>query len=293
MFQGFERKRITVDEVNLNVVLGGKGPALLLLHGFPQTLVAWHQVAPRLAESFTLIIPDLPGYGASQGPVIDPDHRNYAKTNTARIMARLMSKLGHHDFMIAGHDRGGRVGFRLALDSPERVRAFAALDILPTLAVWESMDWQQALLTYHWPFLAQPVPLPERLIGHDPDFYVDHLIERWAGDRRLLKTEAVAAYHQAFRNPGVIAASCADYRAGASTDVADDKASRERGLRIQAPVLVLWGQYLAETVSPLAAWQEWADDVRQVVLPCGHFVAEEEPDACAAALHGFFSQHLT
>lgn len=292
MFAGFARQRVAIDETELHAVTGGQGPALLLLHGFPQTHVAWHQVAPRLAQDFTLVVPDLPGYGASRGPVPDADHRQYAKSNTARIMARLMSKLGHEQFHVAGHDRGGRVGFRMALDYPERIKAYAAVDIVPTLTVWESMDWQHALATYHWPFLAQPAPVPERMIGHDPIFYLDHLIERWAGDSRKLAPEAREAYRAAYRNPDVIAASCADYRAGASTDIADDRRSREAGQRIAAPVLALWGRdYLDNGVTPLAAWQEWADDVRDIPVDCGHFVPEEAAAISAKALAEFFSLH--
>ena len=291
MFEGFTRQRIRIDETTLNVVIGGKGPPLLLLHGFPQTHVIWHKVVPDLARDFTLVIPDLPGYGASEGPVPDAAHRKFSKRNTAEIMARLMSRLGHERFFLAGHDRGGRVGFRLSLDHPERVMAYAALDIVPTLAVWEGMGWRQALATYHWQFLAVPAPVPERMIGLDPDFYIDHLIERWAGDATRLDKEAREAYRIAFRDPKVIAACCADYRAGASTDVADDMASRELGERIACPVLALWGRYLDEGVSVLEAWRDWADDVREVVLPCGHFLAEEQPEATAKALGGFFSAY--
>lgn len=290
MSEGFEQKRVEIGETALHVVIGGTGPALLLLHGFPQTHAIWHKIAPDLARDFTLVMPDLPGYGASLGPMPDAAHRHYAKRNTARIMSELMTALGHNTFHLAGHDRGGRVGFRMALDFPERVRAFAALDIVPTLAVWENMGWQQALATYHWQFLAVPAPVPEKMIGADPDFYLDHLIERWAGDATRLDPEARAAYRMAYRNPSVIAATCADYRAGASTDVADDRASRDAGARIKCPVLALWGHYLAEGVSVADAWREWADDVRDQSLPCGHFLAEEEPEATARALRDFFGQ---
>lgn len=288
MFEGFTAARHQIDATDLNVVSGGEGPALLLLHGFPQTHVIWHRIAPGLARHFTLVMPDLPGYGASKGPAPDADHRMYAKKNTARIMAELMSQLGHDRFFVAGHDRGGRVGFRLALDYPERIRAFAALDIVPTLAVWENMGWQQALATYHWQFLAVPAPIPENMIGADPDSYLDHLIERWAGDAGRLDPVARAAYRAAYRNPSVIAATCADYRAGASTDIADDRASRDAGTRMSCPVLALRGHYLDEGVSVLGAWRDWAADVREIALPCGHFLAEEQPEATETALVEFF-----
>ncbi len=292
MFEGFERRRVAIGDTELNLVTGGKGPPLLLLHGFPQTLAIWHQVAPALARKFTLVMPDLPGYGASKGPVPDAGNLNYSKRNTAAIMVRLMSELGHEKFLLAGHDRGGRVGYRLTLDHPERVIAFAPLDIVPTIVEWEGMDWERALNSYHWLFLAQPRPLAEHMIGKDPDFYINHLIDRWAGKREALSPEAVSAYVQAFRQPSVIAATCADYRAGASVDAEHDKADRDAGKRIRCPVMVVWGRgYLAKkSATPLAAWKRWAEDASETALECGHFVAEEEPEACVAALVNFFER---
>lgn len=289
MFAGFHRHRVALDDVELDVVTGGEGAPLLLLHGYPQTQAAWHAVAPALAARFSLVIPDLPGYGASRGPLPDAAHFNYSKRNVARLLGELMARLGHERFFVAGHDRGGRVAFRLALDRPDRVRALAALDIVPTLAAWEAMDWKRALGSYHWLFLAQPAPLPERMIGHDPDFYIHHLLDRWAGDRGALNPAAVAEYVRHFRKSSVIAATCADYRAGMSQDVAHDSADRLAGRRIGCPTLVLWGRgYLADKVaSPLAAWRDWADDVTEVAVDCGHFIAEEQPAACAQALADF------
>ncbi len=291
MFDGFERRRIALGEADLNVLTGGRGPAVLLLHGYPQTLAMWHAVAPLLADRFALVMADLPGYGDSIGPAPDAAHVNYSKRTTAMSMVRLMESLGHRRFMLAGHDRGARVAYRLALDHPDRVSRFAALDIVPTLEVWEQMDWKEALATYHWPFLAVPAPLPETLIGGNPDFYLHHLLARWAGRREALAPEAVAAYERAFRKSSVIAATCADYRAGAGIDIEHDRADREAGRRIACPVLVVWGRnYLGDKVgSPLATWRRWAEDVSEVPLDCGHFLAEEEPEACAAALRDFFS----
>ncbi|HUN47898.1 MAG TPA: alpha/beta hydrolase [Stellaceae bacterium] len=291
MFEGFERRRIAIGDTELNLVTGGEGPPLLLLHGFPQTKAIWHRIAPSLARKFTLVIPDLPGYGASKGPVPDAGNVNYSKRHTAGIMVKLMSALGHQKFLLAGHDRGGRVGYRLVLDHPERVIAFAPLDIVPTLHAWEGMDWKRALNEYHWLFLAQPSPLAEHMIGKDPDFYINHLLNRWAGRRDALAPAAVEDYVRAFRQPSVIAATCADYRAGASLDAEHDKADRDAGKRIGCPVMVIWGRgYLAKkSSSPLAAWQLWAKEASETVLECGHFVAEEEPEACAEALLRFFS----
>ncbi len=290
VLDGFETRRVAVGDAELFLRMGGSGPPLLLLHGYPQTHLAWHRLAPRLTGAFTVVIPDLPGYGASSGPVPDPEHRNYSKRAMAQAMVELMASLGHERFLLAGHDRGGRVGYRLCLDHPERVERFAALDIIPTLDVWEEMDADKALGTYHWQFLAVPAPVPERLIGSDPDFYIRHLLTRWAGRSGALEAQAVSAYVEQFRNPAVLAATCADYRAGASVDRAHDAADRAAGRRIACPVLLVWGRgYLTgKASSPLAIWRRWAVNVEETALDCGHFVAEEEPDACAAALRDFF-----
>ena len=292
MFSGFERRQIAVGDCRINLVTGGEGPPLLLLHGYPQTHVAWHAVAPLLTRGFRLIIPDLPGYGDSLGPVPDPDHLNYAKRTTAKVMVALMAELGHEHFFLAGHDRGGRVAYRMALDHPGRIRRLAVLDVIPTLEVWDAMDWKQALATYHWPFLAQPAPVPEKMIGSDPDFYILHLLDRWIQDGNQLHPDAVDAYCGQFHKPSVIAATCADYRAGASQDVVHDRADKEAGKRIACPLLVLWGRDygVTEESTPAAVWRHWAGDISEVALDCGHFLAEEQPDDCAQALIAFFSE---
>ena len=290
MLDSFEERRIRLAEAEIYLRLGGKGPPLLLLHGYPQTHLAWARIAPALAQRFTLVLPDLRGYGRSAGPAPDAAHRNYSKRAMARDMVEVMEALGFARFRLAGHDRGARVGYRLCLDHPERVERFAALDIIPTLDVWDEMDADKAIGSYHWPFLAVPAPVPERLIGADPGFYIEHLLRRWAGRRDALDPDAVADYIAQFRNPAVLAATCEDYRASASIDREDDRADRAAGRRIACPVLVLWGRfYLSnKTASPLAVWRRWADDVEEVSLPCGHFLAEEEPEACADALLRFF-----
>ncbi len=292
MFEGFAEHNVAVSGAKLFCRTGGAGPPLLLLHGYPQTHVAWHRVAPRLMRHFTLVIPDLRGYGRSRGPKPDPEHRNYSKRAMARDMAELMTALGHERFLLAGHDRGARVGFRLALDQPARVQRFAALDIIPTLDVWTQMDADKALASYHWMFLAVPAPLPETLIAADPDFYIRHLLDRWVGRPDALHEQAVAAYLRQFHDANTVAATCEDYRAGASIDRKDDAEDRRRGAKIACPVLVLWGsRYLSSRAgSPLAIWRNWADDAREVALDCGHFVAEEAPEDCAAALTAFFSE---
>ena len=291
MFEGFLEHRIAAPGADLFALTGGAGPPLLLLHGYPQQHVMWHLVAPRLAASFSLVIPDLRGYGDSAGPAPDAQHLNHSKRTMAADMLALMTALGHPRFSIAGHDRGGRVAYRLALDHPDRIVRLAVLDILPTLEVWERMNKDAAMRSYHWLFLAQPAPLPERLIGLDPDFFLLHLLNRWAGSFDALDPAAVAEYARHFRNPSVISATCEDYRAGAGVDLEHDRADRAAGRRLPCPLLVVWGRkYLAgQAASPLDVWRQWAGDVREVALECGHFLAEEQPEACAAALREFFA----
>jgi haloacetate dehalogenase len=293
MLDGFSYHRIAVaaGSAEINVAVGGSGPPLLLLHSFPQTHLAWHAVASRLASRYSLVLADLRGYGDSRGPRPDAAHHNYGKRAMAGDMVEVMGVLGHDRFHLAGHDRGARVAHRLALDYPASVRRLAVLDILPTLAVWEAMDWTSALSTYHWLFLAQPAPMPERLIGHDPDFYLHHLLDRWAGNKALLEQEAVEAYAAAFRRPSVIEAACEDYRAAATIDVEHDRADREAGRRIGCPTLLLWGRRYLHTGAgrmPLDVWRDYAEDVRDEAFDCGHFLAEEEPERTAAALAAFF-----
>ena len=290
MIEGFTARRIAIGESELYVRTGGSGPPLLLLHGYPQTGAMWHQVAPALAEHFSLVIPDLPGYGKSIGPPCDDAFEAYSKRTTAQTMADLMSHLRHEHFCLAGHDRGGRVAFRLCLDHPGRVKKYAPLDIVPTLDQWAKMDADRALGGYHWQFLAVPAPVPERLIGSDPDFFLDHLLRRWAGNFEAMSEGSLEDYFEAFRKPEVIEATCNDYRAGASIDRVHDQASRDGGEKIACPVHVIWGRgYLSNRAgSPLPVWQHWADDVGETGLDCGHFVAEELPTACATAMLAFF-----
>jgi len=290
VFDGFAERWVSTRGARIHALVGGAGPPVLLLHGYPQNHVAWHAVASRLQDRFSLVVPDLRGYGDSTGPAPDAIHANYSKRAMAEDMVELMGALGLERFFLAGHDRGGRVAYRLALDHPDRVSRLAVVDLLPTLDVWEQIDGQNATDSYHWLLLAQPAPLPEHLIGCDPEFFLQHLLDRWAGRRDALHPAAVAEYLRHFRKPSVIVAACEDYRAGATVDLELDRQDRSAGRRIGCPTLVLWGKrYLrARGSSPLAVWRRWADDVREVVLDCGHFVAEEEPEACAAAVMEFF-----
>ncbi len=286
-FDGFDTRSVRVGELVFHMRLGGSGPPLLLLHGYPQSHVAWHAVAEDLAREFTLVVPDLPGYGDSVGPPLASDHRNHSKRFTAARLVELMASLGHHTFAVAAHDRGARVGFRMVMDEPERVLGFASLDTVPTLDIWDAADKAFALDAWHWPFLAQPAPFPERLIAAAPDVFLDQLLTRWEGSKDALDARAVAEYRRCFRNPRVLEAMSEDYRAGATVDVEHDQADRDAGRRVQCPVFVLRGERY--TASPLdGIWRRWADDVQSLTLDCGHFIAEEQPADCARALLPFF-----
>ena len=288
MFAGFERQRIPTRETEIHLRIGGSGPPVLLIHGYPQTHVTWHKVAPQLAQHFTVVVPDLRGYGDSAAPVPDDQHRAYSKRAMAQDLVEVMTTLGFDQFCLAGHDRGGRVAYRLALEHGARVKRLAVLDMVPTLDTAERTDLNRALSGYHWFFLAQPSPLPETLIGHAPDFYVRHTILSWAGKPEAITPEAMAEYQRCFRNPTMIRATCEDYRAGLSVDLAYDRADRAAGTRIRCPVFVLWGTQRGRSYNLVEIWQRWADDVHGQPLECGHFVMEEAPEETAQALIQFF-----
>jgi haloacetate dehalogenase len=251
----------------------------------------WHEVAPRLAEDFTVVAADLRGYGESAKPPGGDDHAGYTKRTMARDQVEVMAQLGFERFAVAGHDRGARVAYRMALDHPERVTKLAVLDVVPTYAMWAGADRAFGLGAYHWFFLAQPYDLPERLIGAEPEYYLRTMLARWAGNAEAFAPEALAEYVAHFRDPACIHASCEDYRAGATLDLEHDTADREQGGRITCPVLALWGEGRAGRGGRdwLATWREWAADVRGHGLPCGHFLPEEAPDETYAALHEFFT----
>lgn len=288
-FPGFEQRRIAIGSVNFNLRIGGSGAPLLLLHGYPQTHLAWHAVAPELARHFTVICPDLKGYGDSDAPAPDPDAAAYSKRVMGEEMLGLMAALGHRRFAVVGHDRGARIGYRLTLDHPEAISRLAILDVLPTAAQWDLADKAFSFNVFHWGFLAKPGGLPERLIAADPDFFQDYLMRSWSGDYDALSTEAMAEYRASFRKPENIAASCADYRAGYTIDDALDRADQAAGRKITCPLLVLTGDEYLKTGenSPLDIWKRWATDVRGDVISSGHFVMEEKPREVLAALLPF------
>lgn len=292
LFDGFEQRKIALADGEIFALIGGAGPALLLLHGYPQCHVMWHKVAPRLAEDFTLVIADLRGYGASMCPPNDPQNLAYSKRVMAQDMVEVMAALDFPQFMVAGHDRGGRVGYRMALDHPNIVSRLAVLDIIPTHVMWESMRAADAMKVYHWMFLAQPHPLPENLIEGAPRDYQDRTIASWTKNKDLssIDPEALAAYNAFFEDPVHIHAACNDYRAGQTCDFEHDAADLAAGRKIDCPVLALWGDagIPAEGASPLDIWRDWARDVSGHAIDSGHFVAEENPKAVSTALCGFF-----
>jgi haloacetate dehalogenase len=286
IFDGFTPARIDAGEATIRVRHGGSGPPLLLLHGHPQTHVMWHLVAPRLARTFTVVVMDLRGYGESSKPPTTPDHEPYSKRAMARDAIAVMERLGFTRFDVAGHDRGGRVAYRLALDHPERVRRIATLDIIPTCEHFRRADMRFALGYWHWFFLAQPYPFPETVIGADPDAFFSGRPNR----ANVHAPEALEDYLRCYRNPATIHAACEDYRAAATYDFALDEADRGKK-KIAAPLLALWAARgeVGKWYDVLAVWRDWADDVRGFAIDSGHFIAEEAPDATYEALHAFFT----
>jgi haloacetate dehalogenase len=290
-FPNFAEYNIPVGENVWYARIGGSGPPLILLHGYPQNHAMWRDVAPGLCERFTTIVPDLRGYGRSSVP---PSTKGtaYAKRVMSDDIVALMRGLGHRRFRIAGHDRGGRVAYRLALDHPECVEKLAVLDILPTSEMWGAMDAYLAMKVYHWMFLAQPEPMPELLIARAWREYVDHTLASWTADGSLapFHFEALESYRAAFADPARVHAMCEDYRAGATLDRAADEADVAAGAKIASPLLALWGDHGIPAASghPLDVWRRWASDVSGHGVACGHFLPEEAPEATLAALLAFF-----
>jgi len=283
---GFTRSTVAVTGTDIAVAVAGTGPPLLLLHGFPQTMAMWHEVAPVLAEHFTVVCADLRGYGASGRPESGDDHAGYSKRAMAQDQVEVMSALGFDRFAVAGHDRGGRVVRRMCLDHPERISAAAVLDIVPTATVFATTDQALATVYYHWFFLIQPGGLPERMIGADPRWWLRETLRRWAAPGFAFDPAALAAYEQAFDDPATIHAQCEDYRAAATIDLAHDAA--DAGSRIGCPLLVLWGRHgaMERIYDVLGTWTDQGVDVRGRALDSGHFLAEEAPGQTARELLG-------
>jgi haloacetate dehalogenase len=290
LIPGFRSDVVDTGEVSVHFATGGDGPPLLLLHSYPQTHAMWRKVAPVLAERFTVVCPDLRGYGDSGKPPGGEGHAAYAKRAMAADQVALMRALGFRRFGVAGHDRGARVAHRLALDHEARVTRLAVLDVVPTRYRFATVDSSVATKAYHWFFLIQPRGLPERLIGAQPEFFLRHTLDSWCATSGAIEAEAFAEYLRCFRDPACIHATCEDYRAAASLDLEHDEA--DAGRRLRCPLLVIWGggSIQGSSYDLAAVWREYAEQVSGRALPGGHFLAEEAPVETCDALLRFFAQ---
>jgi haloacetate dehalogenase len=294
MFEGFTTRRVKTSGAEIFLCYAGKGPGVLLIHGYPHTHAVWHRVAPALTGRFTVVCPDLRGYGASTCPQADPTHTVYAKRVMALDLVEVMETLGFTRFAVVGHDRGARAAYRLALDHLARTAALCVLDVVPTSETWDQLDMVRALGGFHWPLLAQPEPMPERLIGAAPDFFMAWLLRSWAAPGFTFARDALTAYREAFRNPEVVHATCEDYRAGATVNYRQDLEDRGIGRKISCPVLALWGEADAagKPAGCLDIWRQWGDHVTRSGVACGHFLPEEAPDDVLVHLEPFLERVL-
>lgn len=291
MFDDFRRFDIEAGDVRFRGVMGGAGEPVLLLHGYPQTHVAWRHIAPVLARSHTVIVPDLPGYGDSRTLSCTP---RWTKRRVAHALVELMRKLGHEHFAIVGHDRGARAGYRLALDHPARVTAYASLTVVPIIDALEAADYRFAMNAWHWFFLSQPADLPERMLAADPDAFIERALARMAGGLDRIDPVALDAYRRAFRDPDVRHAVCEDYRAAVEEDSEYDTADRARGARLACPVLVLWSrrERAGKTTTPIEIWRNWADDVSGCGIGGGHLLPEESHEEVLRELVPFLARRV-
>jgi len=287
MLETFVPMQIKTTGASIHLLKAGSGYPLLLLHGYPQTHIMWHRIAPRLAESFTVVLPDLRGYGDSSKPEGEPDPSNYSKRAMAQDMVEVMSQLGYDEFYVVGHDRGARVTHRMALDHVQCVKKAAVLDIAPTYKMYMSTDKEFATIYYHWFFLIQPADFPERLIAAQPEYFLRSSLRRWAGDPSAIASEAMAEYIRCFSDPASIHATCEDYRAAASIDLQHDETDMQQ--KVGCPLLVLWGEkgFVGRKYDVLATWRERADHVQGQAIPSGHFLPEEAPEETYKALQTF------
>jgi haloacetate dehalogenase len=292
---GFESRSVGTEHGAVRTYLGGSGPSLLLLHGFPETSLMWREVAPLLAHHFTIVAADLPGYGASDCPPDAERHRSMSKRAMAATLVAAMQTLGHERFMIAGHDRGGRVAYRAAFDHPGRVIKLAVLDVIPTFEVWARADARLALSFWPFSLLAQPAPLPEQLVAAAPGAVVANALAQWGSPPEAFPPDVREAYTDALRDQAHVHAICEEYRAAAGIDREQDEADLKAGNKIDCPLLALWSAsgalatWYEEAGGPLAIWKGWARDVCGEAVDGGHFFPEERPELTARLLQGFFS----
>ena len=291
MFAGFQRQCAEVNGITIHYVRGGNGPALLLLHGHPQTHVIWHKIATQLAAQFTVIAADLRGYGDSGKPVGLPDHSNYSKRVMGQDQIDLMATLGFPQFLLMGHDRGGRVAYRMALDHPEAIRKLVVLDIAPTLAMYEQTSLEFATAYYHWFFLIRPAPFPEILLSAHPEDYLRHTIGGRSAGLAPFTQEAYAEYLRCLRDPATIHGICEDYRASASIDLEHERHDLAVGNKIRCPMLALWGKQgvIEKCFEPLKEWSRLAEQLDGGALNCGHYIPEEAPQELLAKVLPFLA----
>jgi haloacetate dehalogenase len=296
MFEGFATAEIDSGEATIFLRRSGNGPALLLLHGFPQTHLMWRDVAPLLVSRFTVICADLRGYGRSGCPPSTADHAAYSKRAMALDMVRIMERLGFRQFAVAGHDRGGRVAYRLALDHADRITRLAVLDVVPTAMAWLHADGDFALGFWPWSLLAQPEPLPEHILTANAATIVDSALDHWGSAGGIFPAEIRAAYAEALREPAHAHAICEEYRAAAAIDRDHDEADQKAGRLISCPMLVLWSgkgplnSWYEKEGGPIGLWKTFADQVSGEALDGGHFFPEELPQQTADALARFYSK---
>ena len=291
LFPGFERRRVRTSGATINLVTAGQGDPVLMLHGYPQSHAIWHAVAPKLARGYRVVCADLRGYGDSSKPKGLPDHSNYSKRAMALDMVEAMAALGHRSFHLVGHDRGGRVAHRMAIDHGDRVLTLTLLDISPTLKMFESTDLAFATAYYHWFLMLQPPPLPEQMLAGQVPFNILGRVGRAKPDLRAFSKEAVAEYVRCFSDPRAIHASCEDYRASGTIDLEHDRA--DRGTKLGMPVMALWGSQavVGRQFDCLADWREVALNVTGHALECGHFLPEEAPRETLAEIERFLRHH--
>lgn len=295
LFPGFEQHSVDVEpKVRINAVVGGSGPPLLLLHGHPQTHAIWHRVASALARRFTVVATDLRGYGDSSKPTGSPDHANYSKRVVAQDQVTLMRRLGFNRFDLMAHDRGARVAHRLAVDHPKSVSRLVLLDVAPTLSMYRQTSDEFARAYWHWFFLIQPAPLPERLIQADPDAYIVDVMGRRSAGLAPFDPRALAEYKRCLALAGTAHGICEDYRAAAGIDIEHERADIETGRLIEAPMLVLWGEHgvIQRCFKPLDEWSRLARHVEGGPLPCGHYIAEEAPELLLAKALAFLAPEI-
>jgi len=293
IFQAYENRLVPVGEESISVHVGGAGPPLLLLHGYPQNHATWIKLAGPLAENFSCVIADLPGYGASSIPQDASGHEGFSKRRMASLLVEAMASLGYSAFGVMGHDRGARVAYRMALDHPAIVQRVVIIEIIPTSEMWEAFNAEMALKAYHWQFLAQPFPLPENLISGDPVFYLEWTLRSWVKGRTLdvFDPQSLESYRAQMRDPARVHAMCEDYRAGASIDRRLDLSDRARGITITAPLLFVWSKlgFPSAAGDPLSLWKPWTEKLSGAEVDSGHFMPEENPHDLLAATAPFLA----